>query len=79
MTRAVTKALLLAAAALAASAACTMKETDTPPLTGPSEFGTSVTVSIDPDQLTLDGLSQAKVTITAFDAHGAPLPDLRLR
>lgn len=61
------------------AASCTMKKQEAPPLTGPSEFGTSITVQITPDVLTQDGASQALVTITARDANGAPVRNLSLR
>jgi PKD repeat protein len=49
-----------------------MKESAPPPLTGPSEFATSITVEITPDQLQQDGASRAEVKITVRDANGAP-------
>ena len=62
-----------------ASAACTMKNQEAPPLTGPSEFGTSITITVTPDVLTQDGASQSLVTITARDPNGNPLRNLSLR
>jgi PKD repeat protein len=62
-----------------ASAGCTMKKQEAPALTGPSEFGTSITVQISPDVITQDGASQAVVTITARDANAAPARNLVLR
>jgi PKD repeat protein len=56
-----------------------MKSQDTPPLTGPSELGTSITVTVSPDILTQDGSSQSLVTITARDSNGKPLRNLSLR
>lgn len=61
------------------SGGCTMKSQDAPPLTGPSEFGTAVTVSVSPDVLTQDGGSQSLVTVSAFDKNGKPLRNLSLR
>ena len=58
---------------------CTLKNAEEPPLTGPSEFGTSVTVGVSPDVLQTDGGSQSRVTITAHDANGQPLRSLSLR
>lgn len=66
-------------AAAIGSNACTMKSQEAPPLTGPSEFGTSITISVSPDVLTQDGASQSLVTITARDSNGAPLRSLSLR
>ena len=62
-----------------ASAACTMKNQEAPPLAGPSEYGTAITITVKPDQLTQDGASQSLVTITARDPFGNPLPNLSLR
>lgn len=56
-----------------------MKNQDAPPLTGPSEYGTSIVVTVSPDVLTQDGASQSVVTITARDANGNPLRNLSLR
>jgi PKD repeat protein len=70
--------LALTAAGLAA-AACTMKKQEAPDLTGPSEFGTSITVQVSPDVITQDGASQSVVTITARDTNGQPLRNVALR
>jgi len=61
------------------SASCTMKNQDPPPLTGPSEFGTSVVVTVSPDVLSLDGSSQSLVTITAKDGSGKPVRNVSFR
>ncbi len=60
-------------------AACTMKKQEAPPLTGPSEFGTSITIEIRPDILTQDGFSPATITVTARKENGQPYPNLGLR
>ena len=65
------------AAVLAAS--CTMKEQEAPPLTGPSEFGTSVNVQITPDVLQQDGASQAVVAVTVRNSSGQPMSGVPLR
>ncbi|NUR55737.1 MAG: PKD domain-containing protein [Acidobacteria bacterium] len=65
-------------AALLASA-CTLKKQDTPSLTGPSELGTSVTISVTPDVLSQDGASQSLVTITVRDQNGQPVRNQSLR
>jgi large repetitive protein len=67
---------LVAAFALSS---CTMKEQQAPPLTGPSEFGTTLTVQITPDVLQLDGASQAIVTVTAYNEVGQPKRNVALR
>lgn len=59
--------------------ACTMKKQEAPDFTGPSEFGTSVVVSISPDVLPQDGASQSVVTVTARGPNGQPVANLALR
>ncbi len=61
------------------SAACTMKDQEAPSLTGPSEFATSITISLTPDVLKQDGASQSMVTITARGPSGGPLSGVPLR
>ena len=56
-----------------------MKGQDAPPLTGPSEFATSVNVSITPDILQLDGASQAIVAVTVLNEAGQPKRNVPLR
>jgi len=68
-----------AAAAALIAGACTVKKQETPALTGPSELGTSISISVSPDVLTQDGASQSIVTITARDNNGQPLRNLTLR
>jgi hypothetical protein len=64
---------------LATGFACTLKEQETPPLTGPSEHFQSITVSVSPDILSQDGSSQSVVTVIAKGTMGEPLRDLSLR
>jgi len=64
---------------LALAAACTMKETEVPPLTGPSELAQSIQIQANPDVLTQDGASQSQITITARNASGQPQRDVSLR
>jgi PKD repeat protein len=59
--------------------ACTVHKTETPPLTGPSELGTSFTIQASPDVLTQDGASQSLVTVTARNNNGQPVPNLSFR
>jgi len=63
--------LLLAAGVTAA--ACTVHQTEAPPLTGPSTFALSVTMSALPDSITQDGGSQSSVKVTARNANGQPV------
>jgi PKD repeat protein len=66
-------------AALLFLGACTTKETATPPLTGPSELSTSISITLSPDVVTQDGASQSLVTIVARDQNGNPLRNQSLR
>jgi PKD repeat protein len=70
---------LVAAVGMCSVTGCTMKNQDAPPLSGPSEYGTSIAISIAPDVLTQDGASQSLVTITARDSNGQPLRTFSLR
>jgi PKD repeat protein len=65
-------ALGLALVAMAAmlAPACSIGKKTAPAVTGPSEFGLSVTMSASPDQLPRDGASRSVVTLTAHDASG---------
>jgi chitodextrinase len=67
------------AGALALASACTMKDQDAPPLTGPSEFAQSIGISVSPDVLPQDGASQSFITVTALDPNAQPLRNLTLR
>ena len=58
---------------------CGLDKQSAPPLTGPSEFATSVTLIASPDIVNRDGESQSTIVITARDASGAPLPNQTLR
>jgi PKD repeat protein len=69
---------LVLAVVAATFASCTMKSQDAPPLTGPSEFGTSVNIAVSPDILQQDGVSQSIVTVTVFGPDGKPLPNVSL-
>lgn len=59
--------------------ACTVKKQETPALTGPSELGTSITITVSPDVLRQDGASQSVVTIVARDNNGQLLRNFSLR
>ena len=71
-----TSILVLAALALGA---CTTKKQETPPLSGPSELATAITITVSPDVVTQDVVSQSLVQILARDANGQPLRNLSLR
>ena len=51
--------------ALVAVSACTMKKQEAPGLSGPSEFGTAITVTVTPDVITQDGASNVGSKIDA--------------
>lgn len=66
-------ARIAAACALAASVVgCGIESQSPPPLTGPSEFGTSVSLVASPDRVPRDGVSQSIVTVRVFDENGRP-------
>jgi large repetitive protein len=67
-------ALLLAAAAVTG---CTLDKQAAPSLTGPSEYGLSVTMTASPDQLPRDGSAQSMITLTARDENGKPVSGQR--
>src|SRR6478735_5654684 len=77
--RFVGRSSIAALALVALSVGCTMNGQETPALTGPSELGKAVSVSVSPDILTQDGGSQSLVTVSAFDSNGKPLRNLSLR
>ena len=60
------------AGVLALASACTMKDQDAPPLTGPSEFAQSIDITVSPDVLPQDGASQSFITVTALDPNAQP-------
>jgi PKD repeat protein len=65
--------------AAAAAAGCTLANVDPPPLAGPSEMALSLTISANPDVLSLDGASQTLVTVEARDQNGVPAANVPLR
>ena len=68
----------LPVAAAVALSGCTVKKTDTPDPTGPSELGHSLQLEVTPDVLTMDGVSQSRLTITSRDSNGK-LEDVDVR
>jgi PKD repeat protein len=58
---------------------CTTKDVDVPQLAGPSTLAYSISVTADPDTLTQDGVSTARITIDARDPFGQPITGRRLR
>jgi PKD repeat protein len=70
-------AAVLAVAALLGG--CTIKDQEPPPFAGPSEFGQSVVVSVNPDSLPQDGASQSLVTVLVRDPDSSPMRNVTLR
>lgn len=73
----VTRALALAA--LAASVACTVHQTEVPPLGGPSGLALSLEVTATPDSISQDGASQSSVMVFARNASARPISGLAIR
>jgi hypothetical protein len=72
-----TRAALLAAVAL--TTACTIQETEIPPLAGPSELAMSVIVQAMPDLITRNGRDQSQIVVTARNPNGSPAAGLQFR
>lgn len=68
---------LVLTAALAATG-CSVENGGARPVTGPSEFGLSVTLIATPDQLPRDGRSQSVIIVTVRDESGRPVEGRRL-
>jgi PKD repeat protein len=66
-------------AAAVALTGCTVKKTETPDPTGPSELGLSLELRVSPDVLVMDGVSQSTLTITSRDSNGAIQPNVTVR
>lgn len=69
----------VAAALVSLTAACTLQETDVPPLTGPSTLALALSVTASPDILPEDGVAQSVIRIVARDANNQPVRGLVLR
>ncbi len=77
LLRRLTRPALIAIAALAAG--CTVSDVNAPSLTGPSEFGQSVTITATPDSISQDGASQSAIVVFVRGPNGAGLPGVSLR
>jgi chitodextrinase len=73
-----TRIIALLALAVAA-ASCTVKETEAPALSGPSELALSLAVQATPDLITQDGVSQSVITIDARGPNNQPAANVTLR
>ena len=69
----------LPVAAAVALSGCTVKKTEAPGITGPSELGLSLELRVSPDVLNMDGVSQSTLTITSRDANGKIQPNVDIR
>src|SRR5437773_12544471 len=67
------------ACAAAMLAGCTVHKTEAPPLSGPSEFALSLSMTATPDSIAQDGGSQSSVKIVARDPDSRPITSLPLR
>lgn len=59
--------------ATVAAAGCSLEKQGAPALSGPSEFGRSVTLLATPDRLTQDGVSTSTIRATMLDEAGRPI------
>jgi PKD domain len=60
-------------------AGCTVKKTEAPALSGPSEFGLSLQVTATPDLLGQDGQSPSQVQVVARGPDGRPARGISMR
>ena len=70
--------------ALATAAGCTVNQTDVPALTGPSDYGASISITANPDTVALgqSGTTagqQSLIIVTAFDSNGRPKSNQSVR
>jgi chitodextrinase len=72
---------LLAGSVMAAAVltGCQVERTEAPAPTGPSELGLAIGLRAVPDVVTMDGLSQSHITVTAHDANGRPAGNVAVR
>ncbi|HXI28589.1 MAG TPA: PKD domain-containing protein, partial [Vicinamibacterales bacterium] len=73
------KRLALVALTVVATAACTVKDTQTPALSGPSGLALTLRVSAIPDTISQDGGSQSSIKVTAIGPDGRPAAAVPLR
>jgi hypothetical protein len=74
-----TLSTLVALATTVAFAGCTVKKTEAPALSGPSELGLSLQITATPDILGQDGLSPSQVQIVARGPDGRPARAVAMR
>ena len=73
-----TRIIALLAVALG-TASCTVKETEAPSLSGPSELALSLNVQANPDTILQDGAAQSVITVDARGPNGQPVRNLSMR
>ncbi len=74
----VTRRLLILASVLALGG-CTLDKQTAPAISGPSELGLSIALTVSPDIITQDGHSQSGINVIARDANSQPVAGLTLR
>jgi PKD repeat protein len=67
------------ALALIATASCTVKTTEPPPLSGPSGLALLLSLNAVPDSISQDGGSQSSIRVSAIGPDGKPVSALPLR
>ena len=69
----------MAVATAAAGSGCRLNDQEPPPLTGPSTYFLSLTMTASPDVLAEDGSSQSVIKVVARDHNGQPVRNVALR
>jgi PKD repeat protein len=64
---------------MALSVGCVVHDTEIPPLTGPSELGTSVNLTAVPDIIVRNGVDISRILVTVRDPNGAPIAGMQFR
>lgn len=70
---------VLASLTILVASGCTVHQTETPGLSGPSEFALSLSVSASPDTITQDGRSSSTVAVVARDPNGKAIANAPFR
>lgn len=61
------------------AAACTVQDSEAPPLAGPSTFATDLVIQASPDTILWDGSSQSSITVDARGPNSQPVRGLSIR
>lgn len=78
MSRAITTTATALAAAVCL-AGCTVKKTEVPPLSGPSELGLSLFNTATPDEIPQDGVASSQIQILARGPDARPVSGVAMR